>query len=768
MKRLMNRVVLGVGCAFWMGLGISCRPTTEASAGPAAPPTTMPTGPGSVAIQAYASARTGDFAQSEKLLEGAASASEDPRLKEMNSWVNSFRTQQDEFSAERHKQFIKAEDNVKLLMAHHMDSYAIDEVARAFTLADDKDAFRNEPEIKSLTADSEAAAAQDENDGHWLKSMRLYADLGGIFPEAAEWKNRLKMATLRVRLLAVYAPDQLRKLQDAESKDRQAAEDLLKASTQPSLAAATTQPSTTRPDLASAASTQPDADDDAIQTTDWREVTKGIQYDMLFDALELADRQYYRDVTFQTLLEGGLDGLKAVLTTQGLEEAFPGLKDRNKREVFLTAISECRTNAENATADTAEDVLTQSLSKLRDVNQATVQLPEEVFVNEFADGAFSKLDMFSTIIWPYDMEELEKTTEGEFGGVGIQIENDESGSIKVVQPLEDTPAAKAGIRPGDLITRINGKSAKGVTLDGAVKIITGVPGTNVVLTVKSLNGDVKDYTLTREMIKVASIKGFEPTNGGEGWNYMLDPEQKIGYIRLTSFSKTTADDLGKAVSGLKDQDAKALILDLRYNPGGLLQQAKEVVNKFLDRGVIVSTHADRITVNLPTMMTADPQDFQTDLPLIILVNQYSASASEIVSGALKDQHRALIVGERTYGKGSVQMLFPLDTKKACLKLTTSHYYLPSGRCIHREDNSPTWGVDPDVTIAMTPEQMRAEIDARSKLDVPAEDVKAMGSPTTMPSKEDLLKVDPQLSAALLILRMQLSSADVANSQAAMR
>jgi carboxyl-terminal processing protease len=765
MKRLLNRVLLGVGCAFWMGLGISCRPTTEAST--AAMPTTMPAGNGSVAVQAYDLAKAGDFTQSSKLLDGAR-ASDNPRLKEMEDWVNTFQGQQAQFSTERHKQFLKAEDNVNLLIAHHMDTYAVDEVARAFTLADDKDAFRNEPNIKSLTAECEAAAAQDENDGHWLKSMRLYADLGGIFPEAAEWKNRLKMATLRVRLLAVYAPDQLRKLQEAEGKDREAAEALLKAATQPSLASATTLPSATQPDLASAASTQPDEDDDAIQATDWREVTKGIQYDMLFDALELADRQYYRDVTFQTLLEGGLDGLKAVLTTPGLEEAFPGLKDRDKREVFLTAISECRTNARSATPDTAEDVLTQSLSKLRDVNQSTVQLPEEVFVNEFADGAFSRLDMFSTIVWPYDMEELEKTTEGEFGGVGIQIESDESGSIKVVQPLEDTPAAKAGIRPGDLITRINGKSAKGVTLDGAVKIITGIPGTSVVLTVKSLTGEVKDYTLIREMIKVASIKGFEPKAGGEGWNYMLDPEQKIGYVRLTSFSKTTADDLGKAVSELKDQDAKAMILDLRFNPGGLLQQAKEVVNKFLDKGVIVSTHADRVTVNLPTMMTADPQDFQTDLPLIVLVNQYSASASEIVSGALKDQKRALIVGERTYGKGSVQMLLPLDTKKACLKLTTSHYYLPSGRCIHREDNSPTWGVDPDVTIAMTPEQMRAEIDARTKLDVPADDQKAMGGPTTMPSRADLLKVDPQLSAALLILRMQLASQDTGANQAAMR
>ncbi len=460
------------------------------------------------------------------------------------------------------------------------------------------------------------------------------------------------------------------------------------------------------------------------------------------------------------------------MTTDGLEEAFPGLKDHVQRQRFLDEIEEWKAKAQTATADNAGDNLVSALTDLRDLNQRTVKLPEGVFVSEFADGAFSKLDLFSTVIWPYDVEELEKTTEGEFGGVGIQIQNDDMGNIEVVQPLPDTPASRAGVHPGDIITRINGKIAKGLSLDGAVKIITGVPGTPVTLTLKSLNGSVKDYVLDREMIKVASIKGCTPTSDG-GWNYMLDPDLRIGYIRLISFSKTTAEDLGQAIDELKDEHARAIILDLRYNPGGLLDTAKKVVNKFIDHGVIVSTHADRPTVNPPTVMTADPQDLQTTLPLVILVNQYSASASEIVSGALKDQHRALIVGQRTYGKGSVQMLLPLDSRKAYLKLTTSHYYLPSGRCIHREDNSKTWGVDPDVAIAMTPKQMSDENMARLHLDVPDDPVLATpGGPTTRPTMSDVLKTDPQLSAALLITRLELTSQATetasSNSQAAMR
>jgi carboxyl-terminal processing protease len=223
---------------------------------------------------------------------------------------------------------------------------------------------------------------------------------------------------------------------------------------------------------------------------------------------------------------------------------------------------------------------------------------------------------------------------------------------------------------------------------------------------------------------------------------------------------------------MKVQHVRGLIMDLRYNPGGLLTAATDVVDKFLDHGVIVSTRPDRETGNQPTIAMAKPDADDCTLPLIVLVNQYSASASEIVSGALKDDSRATIVGERTFGKGSVQMLFPLNDRSAYLKLTTSHYYLPNGRCIHREENSKEWGVDPDVTVEMTPDQMRGAIDARQDLDIlrdaapaggeqpklndtaKAADPKKEGKPAVV--KKDLLSSDPQLSAALLLLRLELS------------
>ncbi len=698
----------------------------------------------------------GKFSQTNDLLNRAAASTQDPLVARMAGWISQFEKQRTDFATERHKQYEKAVGDVNKLIENNYESYAIDAAARAYLLADDKEKFRAEKWVDDLVkSTAQMAATADENE-QWLRSLRIYADLGSIEPANPEWKERLKTSTRRIRLIALYNPTQLRKLQDVEIKDREAADALLKPATQP----------TTKP-LA-------DDSDDSFRV-DWREMLRGIQMPMLKDALMDAQENYYRPVDYRSLMIGGIKGLQTLATTRGLEETFAGLADEAKRNQFLADLEAQLTIADSATAGNEKLVLSALLPKLSRLNDDSVQLPEEVLVSEFADGAFAELDPFSSMIWPSDMEEFAKSTQGEFSGVGIQIQLDEEGGLKVASPLEDSPAYKAGISAGDVITHINGKNAKNISLMQAVRTITGKSGTKVTLTVRSPDATTKEYTIERKTIKVASIKGWLHRPGG-GWDYFVDPQQKIGYIRMTNFTKTTGEELDRAISDMTRNGAEGLILDLRYNPGGLLQAATEVTDRFLDGGVIVSTRADRETPNQPTLAKAERDDREFTKPIVVLVNQYSASASEIVAGALKDSDRAYVVGERTFGKGSVQMLFPLSDRSAYLKLTTSHYYLPKGKCIHREENSTEWGVDPHLTIEMTPEQMKAAIEARQELDVlreahsaPAEgeqrklnDVApavsdAVEDTVAAVDKKDPLSSDPQLSAALLLLRMKVAA-----------
>lgn len=722
--------------------------------------------------EAFKALRSGQFDRTNELLARAASMSTDPQLDRMAGWTQSFESQRQEFAAERHKQYEKALRKVKHLIAQGKSEYALDWAAGAYLLADDKQAFRQEQWVDDLVKEATRRADEYDQGEQWLKALRLYSDLGSIEPAIPLWKEKLKLATRRVRLLQLYAPDVLKELIKGESKEVEEVEALLKEFERAENPDA-------KPDETAVKTPKPEDEESDAFRIDWREALRDVTIEMLWPALVQSRENYFQEVGYTELTIGGLSGLKAVATTKGLEVAFPTLADPAKKQEFLDALENGLRLADEAVPGSEQFALRSTLAKLRTVNRLTVELPEEVFVAEFADGAFGELDPFTSMIWPSDLDEFNKATQGEFSGVGIQIQSEE-GNLNVVSPLEDSPAYKAGIKAGDIITHIDGKNAKGITLPQAVKTITGERGTSVTLTVKSPDASVKDYPIRRDLIKVASIKGWKHLDAG-GWEYLIDPENKIGYLRLTNFTKDTSKELDRAVEALDEKGAKALILDLRYNPGGLLTAATDVSDKFLTGGVIVTTRPERDPGIPDTITTAQADDRESDLPMVVLVNQYSASASEIVSGALKDQNRALIVGERTFGKGSVQMLFPLANREAYLKLTTSHYYLPSGRCIHREENSQDWGVNPDVTVEMTPEQMRAAIDARQDLDIlrdinaaPAEgeqekldDKAPAAQQNEQPNlddpkkvKKDLLSSDPQLAAAVLLLRLQLAGAQL--------
>ena len=293
------------------------------------------------------------------------------------------------------------------------------------------------------------------------------------------------------------------------------------------------------------------------------------------------------------------------------------------------------------------------------------------------NGLLQSLDPYSAYLSPENFEEMQTETSGEFGGLGIEVSM-EAGVVKVITPLDDTPASRAGLKAGDYIVKINDTQVQGKTLTEAVEIMRGPVGSDIELTVRR-RGVKKalTFTLTREIIEIQSVKSD-----------LLD--KNIGYLRLTSFNENSAQQIKKRINDLNNEKKlKGFILDLRNNPGGLLSQAIKITDYFLDNGEIVSTKSRKASENRKWF--ARDGDLTGGKPLIVLINYGSASASEIVAGALKDHKRAIILGENSYGKGSVQSIIPLRNEGA-IRLTIAKYYLPSGTSISEV------GVTPDIEI----------------------------------------------------------------------
>lgn len=309
-------------------------------------------------------------------------------------------------------------------------------------------------------------------------------------------------------------------------------------------------------------------------------------------------------------------------------------------------------------------------------------------------GMVNTLDPHSEFMDPEKYKELQNDTQGQFGGLGIVVSLKDD-FLTVVAPMEDTPGFKAGILTGDRIIKIDGKNTEKLGLPDAVKSLRGDPGTEVSITIqRPSTGMIKDLKLTRAVINVDMAKDIN------GKKQFPIGENKIGYVRLTSFGEKTADELETALRKLKGQGMQGLILDLRGNPGGLLDQAVEVCEKFLPKGQLIVSTEGRNPQQNAVKKSFGHGDELHNMPMVVLVNFGSASAAEIVAGCLQDLKRAIVLGEKTFGKGSVQSILPLQNG-AALRLTTAKYYTPSHKVIHEH------GIQPDIEVTMSDEEERA-------------------------------------------------------------
>jgi len=421
---------------------------------------------------------------------------------------------------------------------------------------------------------------------------------------------------------------------------------------------------------------------------------------------------------------------------------FPAFPFKNAKLFLLAAI--CMLFSLPGIGDTSSPDNSLPLNEVRTftevldrIKKAYVEpIDDQTLLENAIKGMLSELDPHSAYLEPEAFKGLQESTHGEFGGLGIEV-GMKDGFVEVITPIDDTPAQKAGVEAGDLIIKLDDNLVKGMSLNDAVKVMRGKPGTKIKLTIlRESEREPLEISVTRAVIKVVSVK-----------SKIL--EKGFGYIRITQFQIHTGRNLEKAIHSLtkKGNSLKGLVLDLRNNPGGVLDAAVDVTDVFLSDGLVVYTKGRIADTEME--FEASEKTLLPDIPLVILVNGGSASASEIVAGALQDHHRAIIMGTLTFGKGSVQTVLPLHNNRA-LKLTTARYYTPNGRSIQAK------GIEPDIIVEASkvtklnrPEGYK-ESDLAGHLE--NETKKAKTKKTSAEEIEEILEVDFQLREALNLLK----------------
>lgn len=366
-------------------------------------------------------------------------------------------------------------------------------------------------------------------------------------------------------------------------------------------------------------------------------------------------------------------------------------------------------------------------------------------------------DPYATYVPPSFNDEFEKELTGEYVGIGAEV-NTVDGVFTIVTPMDDSPAFRAGVMSGDKVIAIDGTSTEGQTVEESIDMLLGEEGTDVVLTIDR-GGEILEITITRAQIKSRAVRGFRRHPDADAtWDYLLDPVHGIGYIRVSQFTPSVANEFREALRelGAGEGDLRGLVIDVRWNPGGLLDQAIQMADLFIDEGVIVSTNGRAFEERVAS---ASAPGTLPDFPIAVLINGQSASASEVLAGALVENDRAIAVGERSFGKGSVQSIHPLGgaASGASLKLTEQRYYLPSGRSLQRTDESPTWGVDPSpgFFLPVDNDRVRELFEVRRRAEIVGNEAGEIAEPSGDPAWIESSLKDAQLAAAVRAIRHHL-------------
>jgi carboxyl-terminal processing protease len=489
----------------------------------------------------------------------------------------------------------------------------------------------------------------------------------------------------------------------------------------------------------------------------------GIKKEMFIRAIMALDYNYVTVITYKDLAVKALKRCKdlaVVLNKMTPNESVSFKNDPNSINAWFSGIDNLSAEVQKPLTGISRDKFIDVFEKVLDLNEKTITVSKEVLIAQFAEASLSELDPHTNLVWPWYVQDFEKMMKSEFSGVGIEISKAD-GPLAVNSLMPDTPSYNSGIDAGDIIEAVDGESTKDMTIECAVRKITGPEGTKVVLTVRNPKEEKsRDIKITRAKIKVPTIRSWRRGDDGQ-WLNMIDPNEKIGYIKITSFtSEETGSDFEKQLNDLEKNGMKGLIVDLRFNSGGYLNQAVEIVDKFVNEGLIVST---RPRLGAFPQWEVATGKAHPNYPLVVLINGQSASASEIVAGALQDKayKRATIVGSRSYGKGSVQTIIGYPGDGAQIKYTMAHYHLPSGQRVknHYEEEKlgkEDWGIAPDVKVELRSDEVLELYNIqRDNAVVAKEGHDNNGEPVKRFSIDETIKSDPQLAIAVLVTKAKI-------------